>query len=326
VNSAATVAVSVDLDAPQDYAEFYGKPWQLAGDRFLASVLPRFLELFASLGIRATFFAIARDARSPEGARRHRELVDAGHEVANHTLSHVQAFHTLDVAARRREIADARAILEDATGRPVVGFRTPAYDVDGATLEILLEQGYRYDSSINPTPFFVPMKWIMRALTRRRHVGLGNWRHRLAPKMPHWYWRPPGVAGPLQRRTDPPPEGTPGLLELPLTVVPLLRFPFYGTITQILGPRWFAGALAAVRRRPQAINYEMHALELAATGPAEDLAVLGSVVPGYGKAGAQKAAVLRETLGQLATGSTFVTLAELAALHTAGRREGAAAA
>ena len=318
VNSAATVAVSVDLDAPQDYAEFYGKPCRVAGDRFLTAVLPGFLELFASLGIRATFFAIARNARSPEGARRHRELVEAGHEVANHTLSHVTAFRTLDVADRRREIADARAILEDATGQPVVGFRAPSYDVDTTTLEILLEQGYLYDSSLNPTPFLVPMKWIIQALARRRHVGLGTWRHRLASTTPHWYWRTPGGARPLRRHPGPPPEGTPGLLELPLTLVPPLRFPFYGTITQILGPRWFAGALAAVRRRPQAINYELHALELASTGPAEDLAVLGDV-PGYGKDGARKAAVLRETVRQLASGSTFVTLGELATLHAAGR-------
>jgi peptidoglycan/xylan/chitin deacetylase (PgdA/CDA1 family) len=315
-SSATTVAVSVDLDAPQDYAEFYGKPWGLAGDRFLAGVLPAFLELFASLGVRATFFAIARNARSPEGARWHRALVEAGHEVANHTLSHVIAFRSLDEAARRREIGDARAILEDATGQPVVGFRAPAYDVDGATLEILLEHGYRYDSSLNPTPFLVPMKWIIRALARRRRVGLGTWSQRFAAATPHWYWRATHGAPALRRAVGPPPAGIPGLLELPLTTVPPLRFPFYGTITQILGPRWFAWALAAVRRQPQAINYELHALELGATGPAEDLAALRNV-PGYGKDGARKAAVLRDTLHQLAAGSTFVTLAELAALWAA---------
>jgi len=322
-SAATTVAVSVDLDAPQDYAEFYGKPWQLAGDRFLAGVLPRFLELFAALGIRATFFAIARNARSAEGARVHRSLVEAGHEVANHTLSHVTAFRTLDHAARRREIADARAILEDATGQPVVGFRAPSYDIDDATLEILIEQGYRYDSSLNPTPFLVPMKWIIVALARRRRVGLGTWEHRFAPATPHWYWRTGSGARALTRNAAPPPAGTPNLLELPLTMAPL-RFPFYGTITQILGPRWFARALAAIRRRPHAINYELHALELAATGPSEDLAELGNV-PGYGKEGAHKADVLQNTLRQLATGSTFVTLAELAALCAAGRAPGVVA-
>jgi hypothetical protein len=312
-DSAATVAISVDLDAPQDYAEFYGKPWQLAGDRFLAGVLPSFLELFAELGIRATFFAIARNARSAEGARLHRMLADAGHEVANHTLSHVTAFRTLDPAARRREIGDARAILEDATGRPVVGFRTPAYDVDPTTLGILIEQGYQYDSSLNPTPFLVPMKWIIQALARRRQVGLGTWDHRVAPTAPHWYWHARDGAAALQRGAARPAAGTPSLLELPLTMVPPIRFPFYGTITQILGPRWFGMALAAIRRRPQAINYELHALELGDTGPAEDLAALRSV-PGYGKDGARKAAVLRATLAELAAGSTFVTLAELATL------------
>lgn len=315
----STVAVSVDLDAPQDYAEFYSKPWTLAGDRFLAGVMPAFLELFASLGIRATFFAIARNARSAEGARVHRMLVDAGHEVASHSLSHVMAFRTLDTAARRREIADAQAILEDATGKPVVGFRAPAYDMDAGVLEILLEQGYRYDSSLNPTPFLVPMKWIIRSLTFRRHVGLGTWRHRFAPTKPHWYWRADGAEA-LRRSTTPPPAGTPSLLELPLSIVPFLRFPFYGTITQILGPRWFGMALAAVRRQPLAINYELHALELAGTGPAEDLAELG-YVPGYGKDSARKAAVLRDSLRQLAAGSTFVPLAELATLCAAERAQ-----
>ncbi len=323
-DSPATVAVSVDLDAPQDYAEWYGKPWQLAGDRFLAGVLPRFLELFAELGIRATFFAIARNARSAEGARVHRALVEAGHEVANHSLNHVMTFRVLDLDARRREIADGKAILEDATGRPVVGFRAPAYDVDPATLAILLEQGYQYDSSINPTPFMIPMKWIIRALTGRWHVGLGEWRHRFAPTTPHWYWRPADGAPRLRHGTEPPPD-VPSLLELPLSIVPLVRFPFYGTITQILRPHWFAWALAAVRRQRQAINYELHALELGATGPAEDLAELG-YVPGYGKDGARKAAVLRDTLGQLAAGSTFITLSELAALCNAARVPAPAAA
>jgi hypothetical protein len=321
-HSSATVAISVDLDAPQDYAEHYGKPWEVAGDRFLAGVLPRFLELFAESGVRATFFAIARNARSVEGARLHRALVEAGHEVANHTLSHVQAFRFLDVAARRREIADARAILEDATGHPVVGFRTPSYDVDPATIEILIEQGYRYDSSMNPTPFMMLMKWIIRALARRWRVGLGTWRQRLGPKTPHWYWRTSEGEPRLRCGAAQPPRDVPSLLELPLTIVPPLRFPFYGTITQILGPRWFAWALAAVRRQAQAINYELHALELAATGAGEDLAALGSV-PGYGKDGARKAAVLRDTVRQLAAGSTFVTLAQLAELWNADRTPGA---
>lgn len=323
-DSPTTVAVSVDLDAPQDYAEFFGKPWQLDGDRFLEGVMPSFLELFAELDIRATFFAIARNARSALGARVHRSLVEAGHEVANHTLSHVQAFRTLDPAGRLREIVDGQKILEDATGKPVVGFRAPAYDMDATTLGILLDRGYRYDSSLNPTPFFIPMKWIMRSLTWRRHVGLGTWSHRFAPTSPHWYWRSSSGASTLERGATPPSAGTPSLVELPLSIVPGIRFPFYGTITQILGSRWFGMALAAIRRRPQAINYSLHALELAPTGRAEDLGNLG-VVPGYGKSSGRKAAVMRATLGQLAAGSTFITLSELAALAAGGSRGMAAA-
>jgi peptidoglycan/xylan/chitin deacetylase (PgdA/CDA1 family) len=320
----ATVAVSVDLDAPEDYATFYGLPCPLEGERFLELVLPAFLDLFAAHGIRATFFAIARDAASPAGARLHRRLADAGHEVANHTLSHVTAFRTLTPAARRREIVDARARLEDAIGRPVVGFRTPAYDVDPVTLGILLEAGFVYDSSLNPTPFLVPMKWIIHALARRRKVGLGTWRHRFAPRRPHWYGlrAAPSAGGdgpaaraqpPLARRLPgPPADGTPALLELPLSLVPPVRFPFYGTITQILGPRWFRWAAARVRALGEPINYELHALELAATGRDEDLAALRKV-PGYGEDGARKAAVLRATLPVLAADAECVPLVELAA-------------
>lgn len=342
-----TIAVSVDLDAPEDYATFYGLSCPMAGERFLALVLPAFLDLFAELNIRATFFAIARDASSREGARLHRRLADAGHEVANHTVRHVTAFRTLAPAERRREIVEARARLEQAIGRPVVGFRTPAYDVDAVTLGILIEEGFVYDSSLNPTPFLVPMKWIIHALARRRKVGLGTWRHRWAPRQPHWYaldpgdaaaplpgasgTRSPGGAAPLPTDTSAPPgsatprarrvTGTPtaataALLELPLTLVPPLRFPFYGTITQILGPRWFAHALRRVRSQPGAINYELHALELASAAGDEDLAALRKV-PGYGESGERKAAVLRATLPLLARAAESITLAELAARHGA---------
>ena len=49
----------------------------------------------------------------------------------------------------------ARELLEDVSGRPVRGFRAPAFSVTERTpwfFDKLVEAGYRYDSSVFPAP------------------------------------------------------------------------------------------------------------------------------------------------------------------------------
>ncbi len=301
-----TVAVSVDLDAPLDYCRFYRLAAEPPSDPFLAEALPYLLDLFGRLGIRATFFAIGRDAGGAQARRLLRRAVEEGHEVANHSHTHPHAFGSLAPAAKAAEIDEAGRRLEDAAGRKAVGFRCPAYDLDRELLDLLLERGYLYDSSLNPTPFLVPMKWVIQWKARRWRVGLGKVWHGWGRRRPYFVFRRHGTLAESRRR----PAG-PCLVELPLSVVPGLRFPFYSTISQIVGERGFRLGLAALRLGRLPINYSLHAAEVASLAATE--AELHRAVPGYAAPVGLRRARLEATLAALVAGGRSVTLAQLAA-------------
>ena len=110
----------------------------------------RVLELFAGAGIEATFFVLGWVARRQPGLVK--EIVAAGHEVASHGLEHRQVDRQ-GADNFRRDISEAKAILEDVSGREVLGFRAASFSMNEATPwahGILKDVGYRYSSSIYP--------------------------------------------------------------------------------------------------------------------------------------------------------------------------------
>jgi polysaccharide deacetylase family protein (PEP-CTERM system associated) len=110
----------------------------------------RLLDLFAAAGISATFFTLGWvGTRHPGLVRR---ILAEGHELASHGLDHVRVDRQTP-AGFRAEIARAKAILEDAGGAPVLGYRAPGFSITPATawaFDCLAEAGYRYSSSVDP--------------------------------------------------------------------------------------------------------------------------------------------------------------------------------
>ncbi len=108
------------------------------------------LELFAAHGAEATFFVLGWVAERHPGVVR--RIHDAGHDVASHGWSH-RKVHELDIGEFRREVSRSREVLEEITGQEVVGFRAPSFSIAPGmedALDVLLEEGYRYDSSLYP--------------------------------------------------------------------------------------------------------------------------------------------------------------------------------
>jgi hypothetical protein len=103
--------------------------------------------------VQATLFVIAEDLRDPAKLATLREAVALGHEIASHTISHSNLLR-LRSGERAREIAESKAILEDALGVPVEGFRAPGYAIDEEALRLIGAAGYAYDSSVFPTKSF----------------------------------------------------------------------------------------------------------------------------------------------------------------------------
>jgi polysaccharide deacetylase family protein (PEP-CTERM system associated) len=108
------------------------------------------LEMLARHEVRATFFVLGWVARKhPEIVR---QIVASGHEVASHGMSH-RLIYSQTPEEFRRETRDAKALLEDQCQRPVVGYRAATYSITSRSLwalDILCEEGFKYDSSIFP--------------------------------------------------------------------------------------------------------------------------------------------------------------------------------
>ena len=140
------------------------------------------LTLFHRAGVKATFFTLGWvGQRHPNLLRR---IVEQGHELASHGWDH-RRVHTMDARSFRHDLARTKAVLEDATGVEVTGYRAPSFSIDWRTPWAhaeLAEAGYRYSSSVAPL--------------RHDHYG---W-----PGTPLTAWRP---------RPDS------DLIELPVTVV-----------------------------------------------------------------------------------------------------------
>lgn len=108
------------------------------------------LALFAESGVKATFFTLGWVAeRNPALIRR---IVEQGHEIASHGWDHQRVF-TMDAATFRADLARTRAVLEDAGGVAVTGYRAPSFSIDARTPwahAVLAEAGYAYSSSVAP--------------------------------------------------------------------------------------------------------------------------------------------------------------------------------
>lgn len=110
----------------------------------------RVLDLFDEVGVKATFFTLGWVAeREPKAIR---AIVERGHELASHGYDHTRVF-TFDPAQFAADLTKSRAILEDAGGAAITGYRAPSFSIDQRTPwahEVLAEQGYDYSSSVAP--------------------------------------------------------------------------------------------------------------------------------------------------------------------------------
>lgn len=108
------------------------------------------LECLEAHHVKATMFVLGWVAeRCPQLIRR---MAEAGHEIASHGYGH-DLITVLTRDQFREDVKRAKAVLEDATGMPVIGYRAPTFTITQETLwalPILLEEGYAYDSSIFP--------------------------------------------------------------------------------------------------------------------------------------------------------------------------------
>ena len=115
-------SVSVDLDSLPLYCRIHGLPESILDDGarrlIYRTALPRCLELFSNLSIRATLFAVGQDLDS-EGRAALQSAHRGGCEVANHSYAHDYALTRQPDASISTDIKRAaEALLKQSPGEP----------------------------------------------------------------------------------------------------------------------------------------------------------------------------------------------------------------
>lgn len=259
-------------------------------DAVAHDALPRFLELFAEEGVRATFFVIGEDAAMPETRALLERAAREGHEIANHSMRHLH-LPTLPAAEMEREVVDADALLAPIAGRPIAGFRSPAWMPTEALLDLLVARGYRYDASVFPSPWL--SLWRGRAGLRRIPPRLErgpDWRYVRGPRDP-WRVRP-------------------RLVEIPAATIPIVRLPIWGTILHWLGPDAFDPMLRACAVGAP-VSLVLHGWELVDFDWIGDARFLEK--PGIARPPLARVEVLRRLLRWMKSRWRLMTLEALAA-------------
>jgi polysaccharide deacetylase family protein (PEP-CTERM system associated) len=145
--------MSIDVEDYFHVSAFDGLVLRSEWDRMESRVCrntERLLDLFSEFRTTATFFVLGWVAeRFPALVR---TIAERGHEIASHGYAH-RLIYDQTPAAFRDDLRRARALLEDASGRRVAGYRAPSYSITARSLwalDILVEEGYQYDTSIFP--------------------------------------------------------------------------------------------------------------------------------------------------------------------------------
>lgn len=255
--------VSVDLDSLACYRDIHGlppapktdQPW--GADRAYSVGVKRLVEFFNELSLPSTLFVVGSDTAHPE----HREILSnahqTGHELANHSFSHFYDLPKRPTSVQADEIARAEEAIAQICGARPLGFRAPGYNISAEILEILAARDYLYDSSIFPCPPYYLAKGAIMGWQRlsgrpSRSSMVHPWTL-AAPITPYRpakdkIWRP-------DPRSNLP-------LEIPMCLLPGLRFPVIGTTLPLLGKIGFDAIFPLLRRaHTQVFQLEFHAVD-----------------------------------------------------------------
>jgi polysaccharide deacetylase family protein (PEP-CTERM system associated) len=125
--------------------------WRAGSDAFVRHI-STVLDLLDDLGVSATFFVVGVTAERHPGALA--DLVARGHEVGCHGYEHRRVYEQTPEEFRR-DLLRCVEVVERICGVTPVGYRAPWCSIarDSAwALDVLLDLGFRYDSSLYDSP------------------------------------------------------------------------------------------------------------------------------------------------------------------------------
>jgi peptidoglycan/xylan/chitin deacetylase (PgdA/CDA1 family) len=140
------VCLTFDFDTMSGFiARGLTTPTALSRGEFGARASPRILAFLQSRGIRSTWFTPGFTIETYPGECV--AVLKAGHEIAHHSWAHVPPADQ----SREQEEADmerANEAIRRLTGYRARGYRSPSWDLSPNTVDLLIKNGFLYDSSL----------------------------------------------------------------------------------------------------------------------------------------------------------------------------------
>jgi hypothetical protein len=297
----AIASLSLDLDNKWSYLKTHGDPGWESFPSYLNIVVPRVLEFLKARNLTVTFFIVGQDAALKKNQEILKSIADAGHEVGNHSFHHEPWMHRYSRAQIETEIAVAEEHIELATGRKPNGFRGPGYSLSPVMLRELLRRGYRYDASTLPNLlaplarayYFTTAEFTREQRRQRQELG-GTFRDGLRPIRPYRW----------QLEED-------GIVEIPVTTMPVFRIPIHqsylvclGMFSPALALRYFNLAIKMCQLSGIGPSFLLHPTDFLGCDDTQDL----SFLPGMTLPRDSKMKLVSEVIRKLTDEFRIVTL------------------
>ncbi len=172
------VAITFDMDAdslihvarPDDSHE---RLYPISMGRYGPTVaIPRILATYRRLELRQSFFVPAWCMEQyPQAVE---AILDGGHEIGHHGYIHEDPIVTKD--GHRAWFERALEVHKRQTGRSPRGYRAPVYNITQDVIDLLIEHGFSYESSLMADDIPYQMRTAEGSLWEMpTHWGVDDW-------------------------------------------------------------------------------------------------------------------------------------------------------
>src|SRR6202142_2938511 len=253
-------SLSLDLDNQWSYMKTHGDPGWESFPSYLDIVVPRVLDFLEKNNLKITFFIVGQDAALQKNHDVIRSIQQAGHEIGNLSFNYEPWLHLYTEQQINTELSRTEEEIERVTGQKTIGFRGPGYSLSNSVLRVLSQRGYQYDASTLPT-YLGPLARAYYFMTTRlspeekanRKLLFGSLRDGTRP-VKAYKWHIDGFPA--------------GLIEIPVTTMPMLKTPFHvsyilylSKFSPVLARTYFRMAMSLCRLSHVGPSLLMHPLD-----------------------------------------------------------------
>ncbi|MEM7253603.1 MAG: polysaccharide deacetylase [Pseudomonadota bacterium] len=171
-------AITFDMDADSlihiSTKDGWRRPYPISMGRYGPNVaIPRIIETYRRLGLRQSFFIPGWCVQTyPEAVN---ALLEAGHEVGCHGWLHQNPLDQ-NPAEQERDLDRSLEAFERVAGHKPVGYRAPVYQITNELPDLLLDRGFKYESSMmaDDDPYLLDVSGRLLAEIPP-HWGVDDW-------------------------------------------------------------------------------------------------------------------------------------------------------